>query len=83
MKRSRGEIRKGKKPTVDSVTKQVDKVLGRREFMKDIFEYEVLEKSGDVYLTFQAPTISFLKSRRLSWGKLPCLQTGAIPQIMK
>lgn len=52
MKRSRGEIKKGKKPTVDSVTKQVDKVLERCEFMKDIFEYEVLEKNGNVYLTF-------------------------------
>lgn len=52
MKRSRGEIKKGKKPTVDSVTVQVDKVLERREFMKDIFEYEVLEKNGNVYLTF-------------------------------
>lgn len=44
MKRSRGEIKKGKKPTVDSVTRQVDKVLERCEFMKGIFEYEVLEK---------------------------------------
>lgn len=52
MKRSRGETKKGKKPTADSVTRQVDKVLERREFMKDIFEYEVLEKNGNVYLTF-------------------------------
>ena len=52
MKRSRGEIKKGKKSTVDSVTRQVDKVLERCEFMKDIFEYEVLEKNGNVYLTF-------------------------------
>lgn len=52
MKRSRGEIKKGKKPTVDSVTRQVGKVLERCEFMKDIFEYEVLEKNGNVYLTF-------------------------------
>ena len=52
LKRSRGEITRGKKPTVESVTRAVDKVLKQREFMADIFEYEILRKDQHVMLTF-------------------------------
>ena len=52
LKRSKGEITKGKKPTVESVQKAVTKILQHREFMVDIFDYEVLEKDGHVLLTF-------------------------------
>lgn len=52
IKRSRGEIKKGKKPTNESVTTAVKKVLNAREFMPDIFAYEVLEKDNNIYLTF-------------------------------
>lgn len=52
LKRSKGEITKGKKPTVDSVQKAVAKILKHREFMSEIFDYEVLEKDGHVLLTF-------------------------------
>lgn len=52
MKRARGEIKGGRKPTIDSVTTAVVKVLKRWEYMSDIFEYEVLEKEGGIYLTF-------------------------------
>ena len=52
LKRSKGEIAKGKKPTVESVQKAVAKILKHREFMADIFDYEVLEKDGHVLLTF-------------------------------
>ena len=52
LKRSKGEITKGKKPTLESVQKAVAKILTHREFMADIFDYEVLEKDGHVLLTF-------------------------------
>lgn len=52
LKRSKGEIKRGKKPTVDSVTKSVTAVLKKREFMADLFEYEIFEKDGHVLLTF-------------------------------
>jgi len=52
IKRSRGEIKKGKKPTIESVTTVVKKVLNTREFMSDIFAYEILEKDNNIYLTF-------------------------------
>lgn len=52
LKRSKGEITKGRKPTVQSVTKSVEKVLNHREFMRDIFEYEIISKDGYIFLTF-------------------------------
>jgi transposase len=51
MKRARGEITKGKKPTITSVGKLIESILNV-EYMKEIFSYEVLEKDGHVYLTF-------------------------------
>ena len=50
--RSKGEITKGRKPTLESVTKAVEKVLKHREYMKEIFEYEVISKEGHILLTF-------------------------------
>ena len=52
LKRSKGEITKGRKPTLESVTKAVEKVLKHREYMKEIFEYEIISKEGHILLTF-------------------------------
>ena len=41
MKRARGEVVKGKKPTFDSVEKAVEGIL-KTEYMKDIISYEVV-----------------------------------------
>lgn len=51
-KRSKGELKKGKKPTFERVSKAVSKILARREYMDDIFEYEILEKDNHLFLTF-------------------------------
>lgn len=51
MRRATGEIRRGRKPTKESVTIAVEKIL-KKEYMKDIFNYEVLESDGNRYLTF-------------------------------
>lgn len=51
VKRANGEIKKGKKPTKDSVTKNVEAIL-KTEYMKELFHYEVLEQKGHPYLTF-------------------------------
>ena len=69
MKRARGEIRKGKKPTSASVTTAVGKILGSREYMKDIFDYEVLEKDSFVYLTFSASDSRLEEIRQTQLGK--------------
>ena len=52
LKRAKGEIKGGKKPTADSIQKAIDRFLAPREFMKDVFEYEILEKDGHLLLTF-------------------------------
>ena len=52
LKRSKGELKKGKKPTFESVSKAVSKILDHREYMDDIFEYEILEKDSHIFLTF-------------------------------
>ena len=52
LKRSKGELKKGKKPTFESVSKAVSKILDYREYMDDIFEYEILEKDNHIFLTF-------------------------------
>lgn len=69
MKRARGEIRKGKKPTSASVITAVGKILGSREYMKDIFDYEVLEKDSFVYLTFSASDSRLEEIRQTQLGK--------------
>lgn len=52
LKRARGEITKGRKPTVESVKKSVENILKKREFMAEIFEYEIFKKDNHVFLTF-------------------------------
>jgi transposase len=44
-RRREGKVKGGKKPTVASVNKQVEKALSR-QFMKGLFHYEVGEESG-------------------------------------
>ncbi len=51
LKRANGEVKKGKKPTKDSVTKNVEAIL-KAEYMSELFYYEVLEQDGHPYLTF-------------------------------
>lgn len=51
VKRANGEIKKGKKPTKESVVKAVEAIL-KAEHMKELFHCEVLEQDGKPYLTF-------------------------------
>ena len=69
LKRAKGEIRKGRKPTTDSVTAAVNNILGSREYMKDVFDYEVLEKDSFVYLTFSLSESRLEKIRKTQLGK--------------
>lgn len=69
LKRSRGEIRKGRKPTVESVQRAVFKILCAREYMSDIFEYEVITKGSDVLLTFSESEQKLLEIREGQLGK--------------
>ena len=52
MRRASGEITKGKKPTIESVTGAVEKIL-TTEYMKDIFLYDVLESKGNIHIVYR------------------------------
>lgn len=68
MKRANGEIRKGKKPTKKSVTSAVEAIL-KPEHMARLFQYEVLEKDGHVYMTFAFSDDAFETLREEQLGK--------------
>ena len=67
IKRAKGEITKGRKPTRESIQKAVSKILERSEYMSDIFEYEILEKDGHFLLTFSdsAKKLETIKEEQL------------------
>lgn len=68
MKRASGEIRRGKMPTKDSITKVVENIL-KTEYMKALFYYEVLEDHGNIYLTFAFSDESFEQLKQGQLGK--------------
>lgn len=68
MRRAMGETKKGKKPTVQSVTANVEDIL-KIEYMKDVFFYEVIEKDTNIYLTFATSDEALEKVRIKYLGK--------------
>lgn len=52
LKWARKEIIRGKRPSVESVTKKVTGILKEREYMSDIFDYEIFKKDDNVFLSF-------------------------------
>jgi transposase len=67
-KRAAGEIVKGRRPTVTSVSKAVDDIL-KTEYMKDIFKYEVFENDKNVHLLYHNSDIELELIRRDILGK--------------
>lgn len=68
MKRVSGEVTKGKKPTVESVTKAVAKILAV-EYMRDIFSYAVEERDKNIYLRYESSDERLESIRRNYLGK--------------
>jgi transposase len=66
--RAAGEITKGKKPTAESVVVAVEKILNV-EYMRDIFHYEVIEKDGDILLTYGSSEERLERLRYAELGK--------------
>lgn len=56
--RAKGEITKGKKPTIETVKIAVEKALNT-EFMSEIFSYEILEVNDNVLLTYAESKVAF------------------------
>lgn len=68
IKRANGEIKKGKKPTKESVTSAVESIL-KVEHMNKLFKYEVLEQDGKPYLSFAFSDEALEKLRQEELGK--------------
>ena len=69
LRRYRGEITKGKKPTTESVIKNVENVLSKREYMNEIFTYEIIDKEGSILLTFSASESALQRIKEKELGK--------------
>jgi transposase len=68
MRWASGEITRGKKPTKESVTRAVEKILAV-EYMSDIFLYEVIESSGNVHIVYRCSDVALENIRRVHLGK--------------
>jgi transposase len=67
-KRAAGEIVKGRRPTIASVSKAVDDIL-KTEYMKDIFKYKVTENDNNVLLRYYNSETELERIRRDILGK--------------
>ena len=65
-RRANGEITKGKKPTAQSISAAVEKILNA-EYMQDIFHYEISENAGGFSLAFEASEENL---ERIRYGQL-------------
>ena len=68
MRWASGEITRGKRPTKESVSRAVEKILSV-EYMSDIFLYEVLESDGNVHLVYRHSDLALENIRRVHLGK--------------
>ena len=68
VRRANGEITKGKKPTIKSVTSAVEKILNV-EYMQDIFHYTVMEIDGNIHLAYESSEDQLECVRREYLGK--------------
>jgi transposase len=68
VRRANGEITKGKKPTIKSVTRAVEKIL-IMEYMRDIFHYKVTEKDGNIHLAYESSEEQLERVRSEHLGK--------------
>ena len=68
VRRANGEVTKGRKPTVESITTNIENIL-KAEYMKDIFSYEVFERNGHIYLTFASSDEALEMIRRKELGR--------------
>jgi transposase len=67
-RRVTGDITKGKKPTIGSVTSTVEKILNA-EYMRDLFRYEVTDMGGCICLSYELSDEQLENVRREQLGK--------------
>ncbi|MDR2339986.1 MAG: IS1634 family transposase [Deltaproteobacteria bacterium] len=68
IQRNKGIIVKGKKPTLDSVIQNVQKILSS-DYMKQIVDYDIEILNGNIGLTFSINKIKYKKIQQKYLGK--------------
>lgn len=68
LKRHNGEIKGGRKPTIDSLERSIGKIL-RREYMSRLFLYEITEEDGDLLLSFTFSEEKMVELSEVELGK--------------
>ncbi|MDR2438381.1 MAG: IS1634 family transposase [Planctomycetaceae bacterium] len=68
IQRSKGIIVKGKKPTIDSVIKNVKSILSS-DYMKQIFDYDIQILKGNISLTFSINKNKYKEIKQKYLGK--------------
>ena len=61
-------VKKGKKPTIESITKLVKRSL-KGEYMEDIYTYKILEQDDNIFLTFAFNKEALEEIRETQLGK--------------
>ena len=67
-RRANGDIKKGKKPTAQSIKEAVENILSL-EYMSEIFSYEITERDGHHYLAYESSEESLERVRYGELGK--------------
>jgi transposase len=67
-RRANGEVTKGKRPTVESVTNNVANIL-KTEYMSDIYSYTVEARNMGIYLSYEYSEENLERIRRDYLGK--------------
>jgi transposase len=68
MRRAKGETVKGRKPSIESVKKNVEAIVSV-EYMTDIFSYQIFEQDGNIYLNFAFSDEALEKIRKEQLGR--------------
>lgn len=67
-RRASGEVKRGRKPTLASVQKQVDKILSW-QYHSELFDVKVHKQNGHVVLQFSTNTNAVARLHRRQFGK--------------
>jgi len=67
-KRANGTVTKGRKPTLSSVKRQVEKILSW-QYHSELFDIEVFKKDGHLLLNFSTNTNAVARLHRRQFGK--------------
>jgi transposase len=68
-RRASGKVKRGHKPTIESVKRQVDRILSW-QYHSELFDVKVLQQDGHVVLNFSTDTTAVARLHRWQFGKM-------------